>query len=95
MTRGLTLGKYAPLHRGRQLVIETALAEMDETLVIVYDAPETTSVPLAVRCGWIRTLYPLVRVIEAWDGAPEVGHTAELIRAHEDYVIDSLGIGGT
>ena len=34
MKRGLTLGKYAPLHRGHQLVIETALAEMDETLVL-------------------------------------------------------------
>jgi hypothetical protein len=33
LKRGLTLGKYAPLHRGHQLVIETALAEMDETLV--------------------------------------------------------------
>ena len=94
MTRGLTLGKYAPLHRGHQLVIETALAEMDETLVIVYDAPETTSVPLAVRSGWIRTLYPSVRVIEAWDGPTEVGYTAELMRAHERYVIDALGIGG-
>ena len=28
--RGLTLGKYAPLHRGHQSVIETGLAEMDE-----------------------------------------------------------------
>jgi NadR type nicotinamide-nucleotide adenylyltransferase len=92
--RGLTLGKYAPLHRGHQFVIETALSEMDETLVIVYDAPETTSVPLAVRCGWIRTLYPSVRVIEAWDGPTEVGYTAELMRAHEGYVIDALGISG-
>jgi HTH-type transcriptional repressor of NAD biosynthesis genes len=94
LTRGLTLGKYAPLHRGHQLVIDTALAEMDETLVIVYDAPETTSVPLPVRCGWIRTLYPSVRVIEAWDGPTEVGYTPQLMRAHECYVIDVLGIDG-
>ena len=67
---------------------------MDETVVIVYDAPETTSVPLAVRCGWIRTLYPSARVIEAWDGPTEVGYTAELMRAHEGYVIEALGIGG-
>ncbi len=42
--RGLTLGKFAPLHKGHQLVIETALAEMDEVISIIYDAPKTTSV---------------------------------------------------
>jgi len=45
MKRGLTLGKYAPLHKGHQLVIETGLREMDELLVLIYDAPET-EIPL-------------------------------------------------
>ena len=40
-TRGLTLGKFAPLHKGHQLVIETALSEMDEVVVIIYDCLET------------------------------------------------------
>jgi len=90
---GLTLGKYAPLHRGHRLVIETAQAEMDETVVLVYDAPDTTPVPLSVRAGWIRALYPSVRVVEAWDGPTEVGYTPALIRAHEGYVIERLGPG--
>lgn len=94
MNRGLTLGKYAPLHRGHQLVIETALAEMDEVWVLVYDAPETTSVPLAVRSGWIRKLYPEVRVIEAWDGPTETGYAPEVMRAQERYVVEALGIRG-
>jgi NadR type nicotinamide-nucleotide adenylyltransferase len=89
--RGLTLGKYAPLHRGHQLVIETALAEMDEVVLVIYEAPETT-VPLAVRSSWIRSLYPAVRVIEAWDGPTEVGYAPDLMRAHERYIIDSLKI---
>jgi NadR type nicotinamide-nucleotide adenylyltransferase len=91
MKRGLTLGKYAPLHRGHQLVIETGLSEMDEMLLIIYDAPETTTIPLAVRSGWIRALYPKVRVIEAWDGPMKTGYTPELMQAHERYVIDKLG----
>ncbi len=33
-TRGLTLGKFAPLHKGHQPVIETALRETDEVEVI-------------------------------------------------------------
>lgn len=91
MKRGLTLGKYAPLHRGHQLVIETGLSEMDEMILIIYDAPETTTIPLAVRSGWIRSLYPEVRVIEAWDGPMKTGYTAELMQAHERYVINKLG----
>jgi NadR type nicotinamide-nucleotide adenylyltransferase len=93
-TRALTLGKYAPLHRGHQLVIETALAETDEVVVLIYDAPETTGVPLAVRAGWIRGLYPGVRVVEAWDGPAEVGYTPGIMRTHERYVIETLGIRG-
>jgi NadR type nicotinamide-nucleotide adenylyltransferase len=94
MKRGLMLGKYAPLHRGHQYVIETGLAEMDEMAVIIYDAPETTLIPLAVRAGWIRALYPTVRVIEAWDGPTVVGYTPEIMQAHERYVIDTLGVSG-
>ena len=75
-------------------MIELGRSEMDEMLVIVYDAPETTAVPLAVRAGWIRALYPDVRLIEAWDGPTEVGYSPELMRAHERYVLDDLGIDG-
>ena len=93
-TRGLTLGKFAPLHKGHQLVIETALHQVDELLVIVYDAPDVTSVPLPVRARWIRELYPRVRVIEAWDGPLQVGDTPEIRQMHENYVIKELGIQG-
>ncbi len=34
-TRGLTLGKFAPLHRGHQLLIDTALAEVDELVITI------------------------------------------------------------
>jgi len=89
---GLTLGKYAPLHKGHQHVIETALREMDEVIVIVYDAPKTTSIPLTVRANWIRGLYPKAKVIEAWDGPTEVGNSKGIKRKHEGYVIEELGI---
>jgi HTH-type transcriptional regulator, transcriptional repressor of NAD biosynthesis genes len=90
--RGLTLGKFAPLHKGHQLVIETALREMDEVVVIVYDCPEITSIPLRVRANWIRTLYPTVQLIEARDGPTEVGDTAEIKQKHENYILNHLGI---
>lgn len=94
MKSGLTLGKYAPLHRGHQLVIEIALAEMDEVRVIIYNAPETTLVPLSVRADWLRKLYPQIKVLEARDGPTEVGNSREIKRRHEEYIIDKLKIRG-
>ena len=92
--RGLTLGKCAPFHKGHQFLIETALSEMDEVIVIIYEARETTSVPLNIRAGWIRRLYPDVQVIEAWDGPTEVGDTPEIKKKHEDYILNRLKLQG-
>lgn len=94
MKRGLTLGKYAPLHKGHQFVIETALSEMDEVIVVIYNAPETTCIPLNIRANWLRRLFPQIKVIEAWDGPTEVGDAPEIKRTHEDYIINKLKIWG-
>lgn len=91
MKVGLTLGKFAPLHRGHQYLIETALAEMDHLIVLVYDQPETTPVPLPVRAGWIQRLYPTVEVIPCWDGPRMVGDSPTIQRLHEDYILRVLG----
>lgn len=91
MKTGLTLGKFAPLHKGHQLVIERALHENDHVIVMVYDAPETTSIPLPVRSGWIKRLYPRVEVIEAWDGPTLVGDTLVIKKMHDEYLLKKLG----
>jgi HTH-type transcriptional repressor of NAD biosynthesis genes len=71
---GLTLGKFAPFHKGHQFLIDTALAEMDELYVLIYDTSVTT-VPLSIRTRWIKELYPAVTVISGWCG-PE-GYSTE------------------
>lgn len=90
ITRGLTLGKYAPFHAGHQFVIETALAEVDELVVLIYDSPAVTDVPLAMRANWIQQIYPAVQLIEAWNGPQEVGYTDEIKKQHEDYILNLL-----
>lgn len=87
---GLTLGKFAPLHRGHQFVIETALRACDEVCVMVYDSPEVTEVPLPVRSAWLRELYPRITVIEAWGGPQQTGDSPEIMRAHDDYIRELL-----
>jgi cytidyltransferase-like protein len=91
MNIGLTLGKYAPLHAGHQYVIETALREMDVVYVLIYDEPTVTPIPLPVRAGWIRALYPNVHVIEAWDGPTESGYTPEIMAMHDAYIKQCCG----
>ena len=87
MKIGMTLGKYSPLHKGHQLVIETALREMDELYVMIYPSPEPNSIPMPVRARWIRELYPQVRLVEAWDGPTEVGYTPEITQMHDAYIL--------
>lgn len=93
-THGLTLGKFAPFHKGHQFLVDTALSEMDCLTLIIYDAPETTTVPLNVRSSWIKKLYPQVNVIEAWDGPTEIGNSPEIKKKHEHYVVEQLKISG-
>lgn len=86
---GLILGKFAPLHKGHQFMIETALNEMDELYVLIYDS-DLINVPLHIRSIWIKTLYPQAKVLEAWDGPQEVGDTPEIKKLNEDYILQKL-----
>ena len=90
MRRGLTLGKFAPFHRGHQLLIETALAEVDELVFTTFYATDVMDVPLQVRAGWIKELYPTVRIVEAWDGPNGYGDTPEICREQENYILEKL-----
>ena len=81
---GLTLGKFAPFHKGHQFLVETALKEVDKLFLVIYNAPETTNIPLNVRANWVRKLYPKVEVVEAWDGPSETGYTQEIKKKQEE-----------
>ena len=49
-------------------MIETALSQMDEVIVIIYEAREATSVPINIRVGWILPKY-LEVLDKDWDEA--------------------------
>lgn len=73
MKRGLIVGKFMPLHRGHQFLIETALAEVDDLTVVVYDSKIDMAdkpgwgwdivMPAEMRAGWIARLYPQIENI--------------------------------
>ena len=71
------------------MLVETALAEVDELVIMVY-ATDVIDVHLQIRAGWIRELYPTVRIIEAWDGPDGYGDTPEICREQEEYILKKL-----
>lgn len=87
---GLTIGKFAPLHKGHQFLIETALSDMDELVAMIYDQPDVTNIPLEVRAGWIKKIYPKVRIIEAYDSPKIIGKDDEAIKAQVDYILEKV-----
>jgi len=60
---GLVVGKFAPLHRGHQRVIELAASRCDHLTVMTWANPDFPGMPTPVRAGWLRDLYPGVEVI--------------------------------
>lgn len=87
---GLTLGKFAPLHRGHQLMIETALAQVDRLIIMIYGCDEQPLVSLTERVQWLQALYPSVEVLPAPDGPKETGYTSAIMRAQEDFILKIL-----
>lgn len=68
-----------PLHRGHQLMIETALAQVDELTVVVYDTYINDHwaklMPASKRARWVADLYPeahnIVTMPDIVDGSYE------------------------
>ena len=54
---GLVVGKFWLPHRGHQLLLETAAAQVAELLVLVYASPDSSTHPAAERAQWLRELY--------------------------------------
>lgn len=92
-TTGLVIGKFAPLHKGHQFLLESALLVVDHLIVMVYDVPVLTKVPVETRMGWIKRLYPQVQVINAGVGPTETGNSPEINQLHIDYAKSRLPSG--
>ena len=100
--RGLVVGKFAPLHRGHEAVIDAARAACDHVTVMTWANPEPPGMPAVVREAWLRTLYPDVEVIavepaaappdDAPDGVQRA-FTASLLPTPVDAVFTSEAYG--
>jgi len=56
--RGLVVGKFSPLHRGHEFVINEAIRQCAEVVVISYSNPEFENCGRANRDRWIADRFP-------------------------------------
>lgn len=82
---GFTIGKFAPLHKGHQFLIETALKEMDEVYVVIYDT-DIINISVKQRAQWIKKLYPKVKIIYAYNSPKKYGLDKESVKIQMDYL---------
>lgn len=60
---GVIVGKFAPLHRGHELLIRTALAQCQRVTVISYSLPELPGCDSERRRRWLTSLFPQVNAV--------------------------------
>lgn len=87
---GFTIGKFAPLHKGHQYLIEMALKEMDEFYVIVYET-NLINIPVEKRANWIHKLYPSVKILIARNPPSQYGLDEKSVKIQTNYLKDILG----
>jgi cytidyltransferase-like protein len=86
---GFTIGKFAPFHKGHQYLIETALKEMDELIVVVYDT-DVIQIPTEKRANWIKSIYPNVEIKYAHNPPSQYGLDEESVKIQMEYLTNIL-----
>ena len=82
---GFTIGKFAPLHKGHQYLIETGLKEMDQFITIIYET-DKISIPIEKRAEWIKTIYPQVKILFAYNPPKQYGLDEKSVKIQMEYL---------
>lgn len=94
---GLVIGKFYPPHRGHKLLIDAAIAQSEQAVVIVCAKPSDT-IPGELRGRWLREIHPTARVMVIDDHYDEndsrvwaqntirwLGRAPDVVFTSEDY----------
>lgn len=92
---GFTIGKFAPLHKGHEYLIKTALKDMDEFYVVVYDTPDF-NIDIKQKTKWIKNRFPNVNILKAFNSPKQYGLDEESIKIQMEYlseIIKNINVG--
>ena len=87
MNIGFTIGKFAPLHKGHEELIEKGLKENDEFYILINDT-KVTNVPIEVRAKWLEKMYPQAHIILGKNPPTQYGMDEKSIKIQTDYLKD-------
>jgi cytidyltransferase-like protein len=82
---GFTIGKFAPFHKGHEYLINTALQEMDEFYIVVYDTPQF-NISMQTKLDVLKQKYPKVQLIEAYNSPKQIGLDGESVEIQMKYL---------
>ena len=95
--KGLVVGKFAPLHLGHELVIQRALAECAELVLISYCDPEPAGCAAERRSAWLVARFPQARRIVGdparWPEMPRDADGDAAQRAFVRKLLQGEGLG--
>lgn len=86
MKIGFTIGKFAPFHKGHEYLIETALKDMDEFYVVVYDTPQF-NIDMSTKINWITKTFPNVKILKAYDSPKQFGLDKKSVAIQMEYLL--------
>ena len=92
---GFTIGKFAPFHKGHAYLIETALKEMDEFYVVVYDTPQF-NIDIDTKINWITKKFPNVKILKAYDSPKQIGLDEKSVEVQMNYlsgIVKGIDVG--
>ena len=90
MKTGFTIGKFAPFHKGHEFLIESALKEVDELYVVVYDTPKL-GYDIDTKIKWITDKYPNVKILKAFDSPSKYGLDEDSVKIQMEYLEKQIG----
>ena len=83
MKIGFTIGKFAPFHKGHEYLIETAMKDMNEFYVVIYD---TKDYDINLKEKWIKNAFPNIHILKAFDSPKEYGLDENSINIQMKYL---------
>jgi cytidyltransferase-like protein len=87
MKVGFTIGKFAPFHRGHEYLIDTAIKDMDEFYVVIYD---TNDYDINMKEKWIKNRFSNVHILKAFNSPKEFGLDDNSINKQMKYLSNIL-----
>ena len=88
---GLIIGKFAPLHKGHEYLIRTALNKVDKLYIFIYDT-NLIDISINVRANWIDSIFKdnRIDIVEAINPPKQYGMDEKSIKIQLDYIEEIL-----